>query len=88
MVDISQIVSTRLSAMRKLQDNPHDSEAIKSLHNAQKEVTKNLFLYFRLLYNLSNHPGNLPEVRRYLLDYIHSFSMNVSSVSTDAELGT
>ncbi|XP_071540632.1 uncharacterized protein [Panulirus ornatus] len=37
-VDISQIVSTRLSAMRKLQDNPHDSEAIKTLHNAQKEM--------------------------------------------------
>ncbi|KAG7169611.1 SON-like 1 [Homarus americanus] len=37
-VDISQIVSTRLSAMRKLQDNPHDSEAIKTLHNVQKEM--------------------------------------------------
>lgn len=37
-VDISQIVSTRLSAMRKLQDNPNDSEAIKTLNNVQKEV--------------------------------------------------
>nr|XP_027234284.1 protein SON-like [Penaeus vannamei] len=37
-VDISQIVSTRLSAMRKLQDNPHDIEAIKALHNVQKEM--------------------------------------------------
>lgn len=37
-VDISQIVSTRLSAMRKLQDNPNDSEAIKALNNVQKEM--------------------------------------------------
>lgn len=37
-VDISQIVSTRLSAMRKLQDNPNDSEAIKTLNNVQKEM--------------------------------------------------
>lgn len=37
-VDISQIVSSRLSAMRKLQDNPHDIEALKTLHNVQKEM--------------------------------------------------
>ncbi|XP_068212861.1 protein Son-like isoform X3 [Palaemon carinicauda] len=37
-VDISQIVSSRLSAMRKLQDNPNDMEALKTLHNVQKDM--------------------------------------------------
>jgi len=37
-VDIGSIVSNRLGAMRKLQDNPLDVEAMKVLNYAQKEM--------------------------------------------------
>merc|ERR1719347_1634756 len=36
VVDIGTIVSSRLNAMRKLQANPHDSEALRELHDAQE----------------------------------------------------
>ncbi|RXG51928.1 Protein SON [Armadillidium vulgare] len=37
-IDISQLVSTRLNAMRRLQDNPTDKEAMKILSSAQKDM--------------------------------------------------
>lgn len=37
-IDVSTIISQRLSAMRRLQENPMDCEAIKMLHSAQKEM--------------------------------------------------
>lgn len=38
-LDVTSIISQRLNAMRKLQDNPHDVEAIKLMHTAQKDVS-------------------------------------------------
>lgn len=35
---MSTIITQRLNAMRKLQDNPLDSEAIKLMYNTQKDV--------------------------------------------------
>lgn len=37
-IDIAAIVSQRLTAMRKLQENPHDVQAISQMYKAQKEV--------------------------------------------------
>ncbi|XP_030762013.1 protein SON isoform X1 [Sitophilus oryzae] len=37
-VDISSIVSQRLTAMRKLQENPHDSQALTEIYRSNKEV--------------------------------------------------
>ena len=39
VVDIGSIVSQRLNAMRKLQDNPTDAEALKEMYDAQKQMT-------------------------------------------------
>lgn len=38
-LDISNIVTQRLNAMRKLQDNPNDYEAQSLLNSAQKDVS-------------------------------------------------
>ncbi|XP_055529798.1 protein Son [Wyeomyia smithii] len=38
-LDVSSIISQRLNAMRKLQDNPADAEAIKLLYNTQKDMS-------------------------------------------------
>ncbi|XP_039433855.1 protein Son [Culex pipiens pallens] len=38
-LDVSTIISNRLNAMRKLQDNPADAEAIKLLYNTQKDMS-------------------------------------------------
>ena len=38
--DISSIVSQRLDAMKKLNDDPSDSEALSKLYEAQKEMSK------------------------------------------------
>lgn len=43
-LDISNIVTQRLNAMRKLQDNPNDYEAQSLLNSAQKDV--GFFLFF------------------------------------------
>ncbi|XP_022919854.2 protein Son [Onthophagus taurus] len=37
-IDVASIVSQRLSAMRKLQENPHDVQALTSMYKAQKEM--------------------------------------------------
>lgn len=37
-LDVTSIISKRLNAMRKLQDNPLDSEAIKLMYKTQKDV--------------------------------------------------
>lgn len=37
-VDVSEIISQRLNAMRKLQDNPNDVEASKTLYETQQNV--------------------------------------------------
>lgn len=37
-LDVSSIITTRLNAMRKLQDNPLDTEALKLMYNTQKDV--------------------------------------------------
>lgn len=37
-LDVTAIITSRLNAMRKLQDNPLDSEAIKLMYNTQKDV--------------------------------------------------
>ena len=36
--DVSEIISQRLNAMRKLQDNPNDVEASKILYETQQNV--------------------------------------------------
>lgn len=41
-VDVSEIISQRLNAMRKLQDNPNDVEASKTLYETQQ----NVIIYF------------------------------------------
>ncbi|XP_055852720.1 protein Son [Episyrphus balteatus] len=38
-IDVSTIISQRLSAMRRLQENPMDCEAIKMMYTSQKEMT-------------------------------------------------
>ena len=38
-MNIGALVSERLAAMRKLQENPNDSEAIKKMYEAQKTVS-------------------------------------------------
>lgn len=39
--DVSVIITQRLNAMRKLQENPLDSEAIKAMYTTQKDVCFN-----------------------------------------------
>lgn len=39
--DVSEIISQRLNAMRKLQDNPNDVEATKTLYETQQNVRNN-----------------------------------------------
>lgn len=39
-VDVSEIISQRLNAMRKLQENPNDVEASKTLYETQQNVRK------------------------------------------------
>ena len=55
-IDVASIVSQRLSAMRKLQENPNDVQALTSMYKAQKEVSISLFyfifIYFFLLFYL------------------------------------
>lgn len=38
-LDVTTIITKRLNAMRKLQDNPLDQEAIKLMYNTQKDVS-------------------------------------------------
>lgn len=38
-LDVTSIITKRLNAMRKLQDNPMDSEAIKLMYRTQKDVS-------------------------------------------------
>lgn len=38
-LDVTSIITKRLNAMRKLQDNPMDSEAIKLMYKTQKDVS-------------------------------------------------
>jgi len=37
-VDIGSIVSEKLAAMRKLRENPNDTNALNAMHRAQNEV--------------------------------------------------
>lgn len=37
-LDVTSIITKRLNAMRKLQDNPLDTEALKLMYNTQKDV--------------------------------------------------
>jgi hypothetical protein len=37
-LDIGSIVSQRLTAMRKLQENPNDVQALSEMYRAQKDV--------------------------------------------------
>uniref|UniRef100_A0A182M9T6 G-patch domain-containing protein n=1 Tax=Anopheles culicifacies TaxID=139723 RepID=A0A182M9T6_9DIPT len=39
IIDVSQIVSQRLNAMRRLQENPSDSDARQMLYNTQKDMS-------------------------------------------------
>ena len=41
-IDIGAVVSERLSAIRKLKENPHDVQAIGSMYKAQKKVVNKL----------------------------------------------
>lgn len=41
--DVGAIVSQRLAAIRRLQENPNDSQAISEMYKAQKEVRYILF---------------------------------------------
>lgn len=38
-VDVSSIITKRLNAMRKLQENPADPEALKMMYNSQKDMS-------------------------------------------------
>jgi hypothetical protein len=38
-LDIGSIVSQRLTAMRKLQENPNDVQALSEMYRAQKDVS-------------------------------------------------
>ena len=38
-LDVTSIITKRLNAMRKLQENPMDSEALKLMYNSQKDVS-------------------------------------------------
>lgn len=38
-LDVTSIITKRLNAMRKLQENPMDSEAIKLMYRTQKDVS-------------------------------------------------
>ncbi|XP_017117531.1 protein Son [Drosophila elegans] len=38
-MDVSSIITQRLSAIRRLQDNPGDSEALKMMYNAQQNMS-------------------------------------------------
>uniref|UniRef100_A0A1B0BKL6 Protein SON n=1 Tax=Glossina palpalis gambiensis TaxID=67801 RepID=A0A1B0BKL6_9MUSC len=38
-LDVSSIISKRLNAMRRLQENPMDSEALKMMYSSQREMT-------------------------------------------------
>lgn len=49
-LDIGSIVSQRLTAMRRLQENPNDLEALNQMYQAQKDVSINYMP--TLLYNL------------------------------------
>lgn len=42
-LDVTSIITKRLNAMRKLQDNPMDSEAIKEMYKTQKDVRSKTF---------------------------------------------
>lgn len=44
-IDIGSIVSQRLTAMRKLQEDPHDVEALNEMHKSQMKVIDEV--YFR-----------------------------------------
>ena len=45
-VNIGQVVSERLSAMRKLQDNPNDSQAISEMYKSQQQVLHSYIIQF------------------------------------------
>lgn len=45
-LDVTSIITMRLNAMRKLQENPLDSEAIKLMYNTQKDVIEHRILIF------------------------------------------
>lgn len=38
-VDVTSIIAKRLNAMRKLQENPTDPEALKMMYNSQRDVS-------------------------------------------------
>lgn len=52
-LDVSSIITKRLNAMRKLQDNPEDFEAKKLMFNTQKDVR--VFKFFCCLAVLKFH---------------------------------
>lgn len=43
--DVSEIISQRLNAMRKLQENPRDSEASQVLFETQQNVRKPFYIF-------------------------------------------
>lgn len=43
-LDVSTIITSRLTAMRRLQDNPLDTEALKSMYNTQKDVRAQIII--------------------------------------------
>lgn len=47
-LDVTSIITKRLNAMRKLQDNPMDSEAIKLMYKTQKDVRVTLTNFIKL----------------------------------------
>lgn len=67
-LDVSSIITKRLNAMRKLQENPEDFEAKKLMFNTQKDV--GLFLVLKSNYLFLNSffsrclPGQLPNLRQ------------------------
>lgn len=47
-LDVTSIITKRLNAMRKLQDNPMDSEAIKLMYKTQKDVRVTVTNFIKL----------------------------------------
>lgn len=54
-LDVTAIITSRLNAMRKLQDNPLDSEALKLMYNTQKDVSYSS-LWLRIDHDKNNYP--------------------------------
>lgn len=54
-VDITSAVTQRLSAMKRLQENPNDTEAMMEMNKAQQEVQLTIFFLIIFGHSLGIH---------------------------------